>query len=209
MARFEIAPTRTNLLKLKEDIKFAYEGYELLEQKREILIVELKRHTARAIQAQKTVDEELQKAYEALREARIRTGQIGVVSSASAVNVEARLTLKERRIMGVGVPSVKLTLEDKPPYYGPQASSVWTDEAVKRFKNALNAIAALAESRISVIRLAREIQKTIRRVNALEKIFIPDYEETIKYVEDALEESDREAFFILKLIKGRLEARGG
>jgi len=59
------------------------------------------------------------------------------------------------------------------------------------------------------VRLAREIQKTIRRVNALEKIFIPDYQETLKYIQDSLEESDREAFFVLKLIKGRLEARRG
>jgi V/A-type H+-transporting ATPase subunit D len=80
---------------------------------------------------------------------------------------------------------------------------------VVRFKNALGAIARLAESRISLVRLAKEIQKTIRRVNALEKIFIPDYRETVKYIEDSLEESDREAFFILKLVKGRLEARRG
>lgn len=107
----------------------------------------------------------------------------------------------------MSIPAVKLDLRDNLPYYGPQSTSVWTDEAVVRFKNALTAIAALAESRISVIRLAREIQKTVRRVNALEKIFIPDYEETIDYVEDSLEESDREAFFILRLVKDRLEAR--
>jgi V/A-type H+-transporting ATPase subunit D len=102
-----------------------------------------------------------------------------------------------------------VSLDDNPPYYGPRATSVWTDEAVGRFKNAITAIGRLAESRISLVRLAREIQKTIRRVNALEKIFIPDYKETIKYIEDSLEEGEREAFFILKLVKGRLEARRG
>ena len=86
---------------------------------------------------------------------------------------------------------------------------MWTDEAVVRFKNAIDAIGKLAESRISLIRLAREIQKTVRRVNALEKVFIPDYEDTVKYIEDSLEEADREAFFALKLVKGRLEARRG
>ena len=78
---------------------------------------------------------------------------------------------------------------------------------IERFKNALAAIAQLAEARISVIRLAREIQKTIRRVNALEKVFLPDYRETIKYVEDSLEEADRESFFIMKLVRDRLAAR--
>ena len=207
MGRYEVAPTRTNLMKLKSDIQFAEEGHALLEQKRERLIVELKRFTARAVEAQKKADEELAKAYGALKEAELASGISGASSAARAVNVEPEISLRERRVMGVSIPAVKLDLRDNLPYYGPQSTSVWTDEAVVRFKNALTAIAALAESRISVIRLAREIQKTVRRVNALEKVFIPDYEETIDYVEDSLAESDREAFFILKLVKDRLEAR--
>jgi len=110
--------------------------------------------------------------------------------------------------MGVSLPAVELTLRDNPPYYGPSGTSVWTDEAVQRFKDALGSIAVLAECRISVIRLAREIQKTIRRVNALERVFIPDYQDSLHHVEGALEEADREAFFVLKLIKDRLEAQG-
>lgn len=207
MARYEVAPTRTNLTRLKGDLAFADEGYELLEQKREILVVELKRFTARAMEAQKRADEELEKAYAALKEAELASGLSGVASAARAVNVEADIRLKMRRVMGVAIPAAKLDLKDTPPYFGPQATSVWTDEAIVRFKNALASIAQLAEARISVIRLAREIQKTIRRVNALERVFIPDYTETIKYVEDSLEEADRESFFITKLVRDRLEAR--
>jgi V/A-type H+-transporting ATPase subunit D len=209
MARYEVAPTRTNLLNLRWDLGLAGQGYELLEQKREILVVELKGLTARAVEAQKKVDEELSRAYAALREAQLAQGNSGISFAARAVNVKTDISLRERRIMGVGIPSVSVTMDDNPPYYGPQGTSVWTDEAVARFKNAIAAIGRLAESRISLVRLAREIQKTIRRVNALEKIFIPDYQETIKYREDSLEESDREAFFILKLVKDRLEARRG
>jgi len=209
MARYEVAPTRTNLLNLRRDLEFANEGYELLEQKREILVVELKGLTARAVEAQRKVDEELAKAFAALQEAQLVSGNIGVSFASRAVNVETDISLRERRIMGVRIPVVNAVIKDNAPYYGPQATSVWTDEAVVRFKNALGAIARLAEARISLVRLAREIQKTIRRVNALEKVFIPDYRETLKYIEDSLEESDREAFFILKLVKGRLEARRG
>ena len=207
MARYEVAPTRTNLAGLRNDLAFADEGYELLEQKREILVVELKRFTARAIEAQKRTDDELSRAYAALKEAELASGLSGVASSARAVNVEADIRLRMRRVMGVAIPSAKLDLKDTLPYFGPQATSVWTDEAILRFKNALAAIAQLAEARISVIRLAREIQKTIRRVNALERVFIPDYRETIKYVEDSLEEADRESFFMTKLVRDRLEAR--
>jgi V/A-type H+-transporting ATPase subunit D len=172
-------------------------------------VVELKGLTARAVEAQLRVDQELAQAYAALEQAQLATGNSGISFAAQAVNVETDIRLRERRIMGVGIPTVKLDIRDNAPYYGPHATSVWTDEAVVRFRNAVEAIGRLAESRISLVRLAKEIQKTIRRVNALEKIFIPDYRETVKYIEDSLEEADMEAFSILKLIKGRLEARRG
>jgi V/A-type H+-transporting ATPase subunit D len=93
MARYEVAPTRTNLTRLRSELSFADEGYELLEQKREILVVELKRFTARAIEAQRRVDEELARAYAALKEAELASGLSGVTSSARAVNVEADIRL--------------------------------------------------------------------------------------------------------------------
>jgi len=60
---------------------------------------------------------------------------------------------------------------------------------------------------VSLARLAREVNKTIRRVNALEKIALPDLEETLKYITDALQEMERETFFTMKLIKNRLAER--
>ena len=57
------------------------------------------------------------------------------------------------------------------------------------------------------MRLAEEVRKTMRRVNALDKIAIPDFRESIKYIEDTLEESERETFATQKLIKERLEKR--
>ena len=208
MARYQVAPTRTNLLRVKGDLAFAREGYELLEQKREILILELKRFTARAIEAQRKADVELAAAFSALRNAELVAGISQTTFAALAVNIEPIIALSERRVMGIALPAVNLSMKENAPHYGPTGTSVWTDEAVRRFKNALTALGALAESRISVIRLAREIQKTIRRVNALEKMLIPEHEETLEYVESSLEESDREAFSILKLVKDKLEARG-
>lgn len=205
MARYEVAPTRTNLLGIKSDLSLVREGHELLEQKRQILLLELKQLTARAADAQKEVDAELARAYAALREALIANGVTGVSSAAETVNVEPKITAIERRVMGVGIPRVTLELGQNGPYYGTFTTSVWLDEAVARFQDALRAIAGLAEARIAVVRLARAIQRTIRRVNALEKILIPDYEETLKYVQDSLEESDRQALFSLKLVKESLE----
>jgi hypothetical protein len=75
------------------------------------------------------------------------------------------------------------------------------DEASAAFHEVLNKIPELSESMTSVWRLARELRKTQRRVNALQHIFIPDYEETVAFIESALEEREREETFRLKRLK--------
>ncbi|MCC6797932.1 MAG: V-type ATP synthase subunit D [Candidatus Hydrogenedentes bacterium] len=205
MPRYEVAPTRTNLMRIKEDLEFALEGYELLEQKRDILITEIERFTGLVTKAQQDVDAALAEAFAALREAKFASGESGLRSAGSAVNVSVELSIKERHVMGVAVPTVELSVSDKLPHYGPTMTSVWTDEAVTRFHAALVAIGVLAQMQTAVLRLARAIQKTIRRVNALEKLLIPDYRETKKFVEESLEDSDRDALSLLKLVKDRME----
>ena len=86
------------------------------------------------------------------------------------------------------------------------SGSALSDEVMVQFTNALDAIAHLAEVENAVFRLASEVRRTQRRVNALSKIFIPDYEETIDYIEDVLEERERESFVIMKMAKARLES---
>jgi V/A-type H+-transporting ATPase subunit D len=75
---------------------------------------------------------------------------------------------------------------------------------MRRFTEVLPLLAELAELENAVLRLARELRKTQRRCNALSKVFIPDYSETIEYIVSSLEEREREAFVIQKMIKDRL-----
>lgn len=206
MARYEIAPTRTNLARLKADLAFAYEGHELLEQKRDILMLELKQLAARAVEAQKRLDATMAEAYQALTEAQMADGVTVVHAIGQSATVVPDMELRERRVMGVGIPAVEWPVDGAALDYDPYATSVWTDEAVVRFREVLKAVREVAQTRIAVIRLARAIQKTIRRVNALEKVLIPDYQETVQYIRDSLEESDRQALFNLKLVKKRLGA---
>jgi V/A-type H+-transporting ATPase subunit D len=78
---------------------------------------------------------------------------------------------------------------------------LYVDEAIERFKAVLALLAQLAEKKITLMRLAEEAQKTIRKVNALEKIYIPYYEDTVKYIGERLDEESRDSFSMLKLIK--------
>jgi V/A-type H+-transporting ATPase subunit D len=207
MAKYEIAPTKSNLMKVKRDLGFAHEGWELLDQKRKILVVELMGLIDRAVEAQEEVEKKLDVAFKALDQAMLRMGRRDLGLLALGVQIHADIKYTERRVMGVSIPKVRVEFDDKSPYVAAAESSIWADEANLRFREALKQIGALAEARISLMRLAREVAKTIRRVNALEKIFIPDYEETLKYIIMSLDEMDREAFFINKLIKGHLSKR--
>jgi V/A-type H+-transporting ATPase subunit D len=207
MARYEIAPTKTNLMKVKRDLGFANEGWELLDQKRKILVVELMGLIDRAVEAQQEVEKKLEVAFKALDQAMLRMGWRDLTLVSLGMHIRSNIKFSERRVMGVSIPRVRVEFDDKSPYVAAADSSIWVDEASLRFREVLKLIATLAEARISLMRLAREVAKTIRRVNALEKVFIPDYEETLKYIIMALEEMDREAFYINKLIKNHLQKR--
>jgi len=209
MAQFELAPTKTNMMKVKRDLGFALEGWELLDQKRKILVVELMGLIDRAVEAQERVETGLGEAYGALDQATLRMGRREVNLIALGMNMESNVMFSEKRVMGVSLPRVKVEFDDRSPYFASAESSIWLDETIKKFREVLALLGTLAEARISLMRLAREVAKTIRRVNALEKIFIPDQEETLKYIQMALEESEREAFFVLKLVKDRLAQKRG
>jgi V/A-type H+-transporting ATPase subunit D len=204
-----IAPTKTNLIKLKQELKFAELGYELLDQKRNILVIELLNLVDQAVEHQERVEKALEHAYRTLESAVLGMGKLKVLSLASAVNISCSINLRERKVMGVPLPFVETTFTDHPPYYSPQGTSFWIDTALKNFKQALEIMGKLAELKISLIRLANEVKKTIRKVNALEKIAIPDLEKTVLYIQNRLEENERDMFILMKLVKSRLEKKAG
>jgi len=207
MARYKVAPTKTSLLRIKKEEEFAEEGHALLEQKREILVEELVSVMDLASDAQKKVDQALAKAYYALEAATIKMGRTQVESASLAVNLSADISTEKRAVMGVDVPVIGVTFQDNPPYYSLKDTSFWLDETVECFKDVLRLLGKAAELKITVLRIAREVSKTARRVNALEKISLPDYQETIKYIAGVLEEQERQGFFVLKLIKSRFKKK--
>ncbi|MCK9243713.1 MAG: V-type ATP synthase subunit D, partial [Candidatus Marinimicrobia bacterium] len=205
--RLKIVPTKSNLLKTKRDLVFAQEGYDLLEQKRQVLVANLMPLVNETITAHDRMDAALREAYNALQNAIISSGKNTVKSMARAVRIESDIQIHALRVMGVVIPKIEVKVHDDAPYYSAGNSSFWLDESILRFKQILEAMGRFAELRVSLLRLAREVRKTQRRVNALEKIAIPDYQETIKFITDSLEENERGALTSLKFIKERLEKR--
>jgi V/A-type H+-transporting ATPase subunit D len=202
-----VAPTKTNLIRVKSELQFARLGHELLDQKRNILVLELLALVDQAADMQERVDKALAAAYRTLEEAVLRMGKLKVVSLSSAVNIEADIKIKQRKVMGVQLPVVETQFEEHAPYYSPSGTSFWIDTSLTRFKETLQLMGHMAELKISIMRLAREVRKTIRKVNALEKIAIPDLDETVVYVQNRLEESERDMLILMKMVKKRLEMK--
>ena len=207
MTQLHYAPTKTNLLRLRNDLNFAKQGYELLDQKRNILIIELLSLVDQATNHQSRVEEALTKAYQALEEAVLDMGKLKVQYLTGAVNISTDIVIHSRRVMGVSLPVVKTEFKEQPPYYSPMGTSFWIDSSITYFKEALSLLGRLSELKISVLRLANEVKKTIRKVNALEKIAIPDLQETVQFIQSRLEENERDMFVLMKMVKSNLEAK--
>lgn len=198
-----VAPTKSNLLSLKRQLAFAEEGFDLLEQKRQLLIQELMSRLGRARDAERAAAEALRLAYAALREALLRSGSEALDRATLAIGSRHEVKLADQRLMGLHLPHVTLQTEPFRPWFGVGGTSAAVDVAMRRFVDLLPLLAELAELQNSVLRLARDLRKTQRRCNALSKIFIPDYRETCTYIAASLEEREREAFVILKMIRDR------
>jgi V/A-type H+-transporting ATPase subunit D len=204
MAQLNYAPTKTSLLKLRNDLKFDQQGYELLDQKRNILIIELLALVDQTTDFQARVESMLTKAYKAMEETVFDMGKLKVQYLTGAVNITTEITIRTRRVMGVSLPVIETQFKEHSPYYSPMGTSFWIDSSLQLFKEVLKQLGRLAELRISVLRLANEVKKTIRKVNALEKIAVPDLKEAVHYIEGRLEENERDMFVLMKMVKENL-----
>lgn len=208
MPKLKVAPTRSNLLKAKESLRLAKEGYDLLEQKREVLLMELMQIVHDLSELERQVEEKSTDAFAALESAVLSMGNEAVRWAALSVTGQKDISLLHRSVMGV--PIVTLSAAET-AISELQASPVGTGPALDETRQIFGELAPIiyrwSEVEISVWRLAAEIRKTQRRVNALENIFIPEYENTVKSIEEVLEESDREEFIRKKKVKSILEKK--
>ncbi|MDL2229942.1 V-type ATP synthase subunit D [Treponema sp. OttesenSCG-928-L16] len=201
MARESIAPTKSNLMKVKERLSTAEEGYDLLEQKREILVMELMQKVEEVKLLERDLDHQVETSYPALKRMLITVGRDR--ADRLSRNIHYDFNLREKRVIaaGMNLPSLEVRLPEAQLQYSPANSFAECDETVLEFFRLLKILTELAAVRTVAWRLAREVRKTQRRVNALEKMVIPTARDTKVYIESALEEKERDSFFSSKLLK--------
>ena len=201
MAREQIAPTKSNLIRVKERLNTALEGYDLLEQKREILVMELMQKVEQVKMLERELDQKISTAYPCLKRMLIVVGRERADKLSGNIHYKYELTEKKVLVAGMNLPGLEIRLPAAELKYSPANSFAECDETVLEFLGLLKILTELAAVRTIAWRLAREVRKTQRRVNALEKMVIPTARETRVYIESALEERDRDAFFTSKLLK--------
>ncbi|HJN56496.1 MAG TPA: V-type ATP synthase subunit D [Candidatus Woesearchaeota archaeon] len=201
----DIKPTRSELLKVKKQIKLAQSGYSLLKKKRDGLILEF----FEILKQAKTLREELVEQYkialEKINVARVLEGDLKIKSIALAIKKIPEINLATRNIMGVKVPKIE-TSEIKKAFmergYGVYSSAA-IDEASEAYEKVVEKIILAAEIETSMRKLLNEIEKTKRRVNALEFKVIPSQNKIKSFIQLRLEEMERENIFRMKRIKAK------
>lgn len=205
MAKLNIAPTKSNLLAMKEQLASAQNGYELLEQKREILVMELMRMVDKVKVLERDIDKLIDRAYPALKRMLLRVGGDRVEQMSRAVQYDFKIKEKPVTIGGMNFSSIDVELPQRQLFYSFLGTFSSCDEVMVDFFNLLRLLTDMASIRTIVWRLAGEVKKTQRRVNALDKMVIPQASETKKYIESQLEERERDNTFVLKALKNKVK----
>jgi V/A-type H+-transporting ATPase subunit D len=190
-------------MEMKRRIGFIERGTEFLKLKRDHLAKELTTSIDVLKGRRSKLLEDLRIAYRAVTAAYISLGPTEVRSQASSIKSRLELEVLPRSVMGVRYPYIKV--EKEPQITG--ELDITLSEAAEKVLGILDDILQLAEFEARAERIADELGKTNRKVNALENTIIPSYRQVIKFIEDKLDEESLEELVRMKLIGGALARR--
>ncbi|MBI2175855.1 V-type ATP synthase subunit D [Candidatus Woesearchaeota archaeon] len=204
MASINVKPTRSELLQLKKKIKLARTGYNLLKKKRDGLILEFFNVLKQAKDTKKDLVASYNAALQKINVARAIDGDLAIKSISMALKSLPIVEVATKNIMGVKVPKISFSEFKKSIFergYGITSATSKIDEAAMAYEIVVEKVVATAEIELTLKKLLREIEKTKRKVNALELLTIPRLEGAAKYIRLRLEEMERENFSRLKRMK--------
>ncbi len=204
----DVKPTRKNLMAIEDRIELSERGHDTLEQKRDGLIMEFMDILDQAQDVRSGMSEDYETAQRKIDMARAMEGDVAVRGAAAALKEHPEITTQSKNIMGVVVPQiesskVKKSLDERG--YGLLGSSARIDEAADAYEELLESVILAAEVETAMKKMLEEIETTKRRVNALEFTLLPQLYENQEYIEQKLEEQEREEIFRLKKIKDKKE----
>jgi len=197
----KVNPNRMELLRLKRRLLVAKRGHKLLKDKRDALIQEFIRLVKENRKIREELEDKLMKCYDNFTDAASLMSKKMIEEIVMFPKAKSLVELEIKNIMSVNVPLYKLNLEGNPYSYGVISTPPELDIAVKKIYDVIPLMLKLAELEKSTTLLADEIEKTRRRVNALEYVLIPDLEETVKFIKMKLDELARSSTSSIMRIK--------
>lgn len=206
----KVSCTRMELLSIKAQISLARQGRDLLEEKRTALMKEFLRVADTIMQRSDVLQQSAANARRALARAEATAGSEAIRSAALVSRAELPLEVTTVSVMGVKVPHIEQKRVSRSILergYSIVGTSTTIDETASAFEAEVDAIIALAESELRFSRLAAEIRRTSRRLNALDHLLIPTLEAERDFIQISLDERERADHFRLKLMKRILERK--
>jgi V/A-type H+-transporting ATPase subunit D len=203
----QIRATRAELLARKNQIALAYQGRDLLKEKRNALMQQLMRTAEQVMRGSDILEQQVGEATAMLALAEAIDGPEAVRSAAFAARGQVTLEVTGANIMGVPVPVIEQRSVARSPLdrgYSPAGVSSRVEATAEAFESLLDRIIELADREMRLRRLAVEISRTTRRINALENVLIPRLQAQLDYIQMMLAEREREDLFRLKRVKMKL-----
>ncbi len=202
-----VPPTKNTLLRLRKQLRFLEEGHDLLERKRELLTRLVYERIGEYRRLRGEAERELKEAYRSLAIAQLRLGSRGLHQVALGSEPALRVAILPRRSLGVEYPAVTAQRLPLKPV-GLLGTDASFDNARQQLADAAVRLSQLGEVEIALFRLMEEQRKAQKRVNALKYNVIPRFRRTIRLIQSALEEEERDTLFQVKRLRERMEADG-
>lgn len=198
--RLKVPPTKSALLELKRRIGFLEQGHDMLERKKELLTRLVYERLAQYRGLRREIGPALEAAYRALGITHMRMGARMLRQISVGLPPGVAVQILPRSSLGVEYPSVHVE-----PVAPQPVGLMWTeasfDEARIRLTGLVVMLARLGEAEAALWRLLAEQRRTQKRVNALKYNIIPRYRATIRFIESALEEAERNTLFQIRLLQ--------
>ena len=196
-----VNPNRMELSRLKRRVVVAKRGHKLLKDKQDALIKEFLQKAREVMALREDVERELKLCYQSFQMARAQTLPSMIEQSLMSAGGETHVSVSYKNVMSVNVPLFVLPEQSVQMSYGLASSPGSLDVALERFSRIMKRLVDLASAEKGLKLMAIEIERTRRRVNALEHVMIPSFTEAIRSISMKLEENERSVLSRLMVVK--------
>ena len=203
----DIRPTRLEYLRAKKRIKIAQRGLKLLKLKRQALILEFFSITKSSARLRGKLNSELIRGYQSIRMAEMLDGEMRLENEAMKIPRLKKLLITPKNVMGVKIPRLEGGTREQSLTEYLLEIPVSISEALKAFQEVHKIVLDVAEKETTLRKLLKEIEKTKRKANAIENVFIPKLEAAVRFILFRLGEIERDTFTMLKAVKRKMRER--